>query len=211
MKEDHAEGGAADLRLAQFAAQPPELGAAAVQLGRRLLAEAGFPGGAGFPKVTLVYNTLESHRLIAEFVQRSLKDTLGITIQLENMEWKSLLKRVAAGDFDMARQAWCSIPDPWDHFVIFTGDSANNHTAWQSDAYDALFESANATLDTPTRMARFAEAEALLLKDVPATFLYHYSNAYLKKPFLRGFSPDLTDRHLVRYMYWAGDTPPALP
>mgnify|MGYP002830112836 CR=1 FL=1 len=79
---------------------------------RRLLAEAGYPNGVGLPPVDLIYNTYESHRMIAEFVQRSVKENLGVTVTIGNMEWKSLLKRLRAGDFQVSRYGWVGLPDP---------------------------------------------------------------------------------------------------
>ena len=48
---------------------------------RRLLSEAGFPGGRGFPKIEVLYNTLDAHKSIAEVVQQHWKTNLGIDIE----------------------------------------------------------------------------------------------------------------------------------
>ena len=62
-----------------------------VEAARKLLAEAGYPDGNGFPRLTLMYNTVESHRTIAEAVQQMWKKNLNVDIELENQEWKVYL------------------------------------------------------------------------------------------------------------------------
>ena len=74
---------------------------------RKLMKEAGYPGGKDFPEITLLYNTSESHKKIAEFIQRNLKENLGVTIELANMEWKVFLEERGNQNFELARGAWC--------------------------------------------------------------------------------------------------------
>ena len=102
---------------------------------RRLLAEAGFPGGAGLPPITITYNTYEGHKLVAEFVQRSLKENLGIEVTIENMEWKSLLKRVREGDFQIARSGWCGIEHPYSFMQIYLPGSPRNTSGWNNPTF----------------------------------------------------------------------------
>ena len=71
---------------------------------------------------------MESHKLVAEFVQRSLKENLGIEIVLENMEWKSMLKKVRSGDFGMHRFGWCSSDHPYTVMQFLKSDSPHNST-----------------------------------------------------------------------------------
>ena len=54
---------------------------------QRLLAEAGFPGGKGFPKLTVLYNTSESHKQIAAAIQESWRKILGMEVELANTVW----------------------------------------------------------------------------------------------------------------------------
>ncbi|MEE4110124.1 MAG: peptide ABC transporter substrate-binding protein, partial [Halieaceae bacterium] len=73
---------------------------------RRLLTEAGFPAGAGFPPLSLLYNTSEDHRTIAVAVQQMWKQHLGVDITLENQEWQVYLGAVREGRFQIARRGW---------------------------------------------------------------------------------------------------------
>src|SRR5882672_3354329 len=73
---------------------------------RRLLAEAGFPGGRGFPKLTLLYNTSESHKQIASAFQEMWRSGLGIEVELRNMEWKVFLGEIHDGKYEIARRGY---------------------------------------------------------------------------------------------------------
>ncbi|MBN2873504.1 MAG: peptide ABC transporter substrate-binding protein, partial [Spirochaetales bacterium] len=78
-----------------------------VEEAKKLLAAAGYPGGAGFPKVTLLYNTNDGHKKIAEWAQENWKKNLGIEIALVNQEWATFLDtRQTSHDFDFCRAGW---------------------------------------------------------------------------------------------------------
>ncbi|MFA5266051.1 MAG: peptide ABC transporter substrate-binding protein, partial [Opitutaceae bacterium] len=66
--------------------EPPDEAKTDPKAARALLAEAGYPGGKGFPPVELLYNSSETHRQIAEAVQEMWRQELGITTRLLNME-----------------------------------------------------------------------------------------------------------------------------
>lgn len=73
---------------------------------RALLAEAGFPGGQGFPRLELLFNTSDNHRVIAEAIQFMWRQQLGIDVQLTNKEWKVFLDMRDKLQFDIARAGW---------------------------------------------------------------------------------------------------------
>jgi oligopeptide transport system substrate-binding protein len=169
---------------------------------RRLLAEAGYPNGVGLPPVDLIYNTYESHRLIAEFIQRSLKENLGLTVTIGNMEWKSLLKRLRAGDFQVSRYGWVGLPDPHSFLKLLRVNSTNNITGYKNPEIDRLLDASLTATSEAHRLKLLAQAEAIIQRDVPIAPLYYYTMAYLKAPVLRGIEPELNNTHLLKYMYW---------
>ncbi|MDP6946952.1 MAG: ABC transporter substrate-binding protein, partial [Myxococcota bacterium] len=169
---------------------------------RRLLAEAGYPNGVGLAPITLIYNTYESHRMIAEFVQRSIKENLGFPIAIENMEWKSLLKRLRTGDFQVSRFGWIGLPDPHTFLKMFRTNSTNNNSGYKNQEIDRLLDASLKAPSERERLATLARAEAIIQRDVPIAPLYYYTRPYLKAPVLRGLEPELNDTHLVKYMYW---------
>ena len=162
---------------------------------RELLAEAGYPGGAGFPNVTLIYNTLESHRTIAEAVQQMWKRELDVDIQLQNMEWGVYLDRVHSGDYQIARRGVIVEPfDPWLFLRAFVTDHGFNDSQYSDPKYDALIEKIFNTADRDERMALCQKAEAMLLDALPLIPIYFYSNAYLLDTSVKGWSDNLYDR-----------------
>lgn len=176
---------------------------------RALLAEAGYPGGRGLPNVNLVYNTFEAHKLIAEYFARDLRGSLGVDLEVANLEWKSLLKQVLAGDFQIARTSWCAdYPDPLTFLDVFHSDSPNNYPGYQNPAYDALLDRIHNETDTTTRAALLCAAEKTLNRDVPILPLYFYTRSYLLRPEVRGFLPQYSDRH---YLKWVSLAPAGAP
>lgn len=166
------------------------------RLARQLLADAGFPGGEGFPKFELLYNTSESHRALAVAIQQMWKSELGIEIELHNQEWKAYLSTREAGEFDILRASWFGDYDDPNTFLSL-GETANgnNHTNWSSAEYDRLIQLAAHTQDVDARKAIFQQAEALLLDEMPIIPLYFYVTSRLIAPSVQGWYPSLLDNH----------------
>ena len=114
-----------------------------VEHARKLLAEAGFPGGKGFPKFGILYNTLESHKKTAEVVADQLRRNLNIDAAAYNQEWQSFLQSSRSMDYDLARAAWVGdYEDPNTFLDMWTTNGGNNQTGWSSLVYDRLLEAA---------------------------------------------------------------------
>ncbi len=169
---------------------------------KKLLASAGFPGGKGFPVLTLKFNTSEGHRKIAEAIQEMWRSNLGIQINLANMEFRNLLEDQNAKKFDIVRFSWVAdYMDPHTFLQLGLSESENNKSGWKSKKYDALIEQSDATKDQKKRFEIFNEAEKILAKESPFAPIYSYTRSYMKKPFLRGFWPHFQDRHEWKYMW----------
>lgn len=137
-------------------------------------------GWTKFPEVTLIYNTSENHKKIAEAIQDMLKKNLGIEITLENQEWKAYLERTNSSDFQMARMGWVGIfLDPSVILDYFLGDSPNNRTLWISEKYDDLLHKGKVEQDQTKRMEYLHQAEEVLMQELPFMPIYFYSNNYL--------------------------------
>jgi oligopeptide transport system substrate-binding protein len=106
---------------------------------RRLLAEAGYPGGKGFPRVGILYNTSEDHKRLAEVVCDELRRNLGIDVNAYNQEWQSYLEAERGLNFDIARAAWLAdYVDPNTFLELFVTNGPNNQTGFSSELYDRL-------------------------------------------------------------------------
>ena len=95
-----------------------------IQYAKALLAEAGYPEGAGFPQIELLYHTAEINRKLAQAIQEMWKKNLGINITLQNQEWKVVLANRAKKQFEILRNAW--LPRYLDanaSLALYTSDS----------------------------------------------------------------------------------------
>ena len=178
---------------------------------RRLLAEAGYASGADVPAITLTYNTSEGHKQVAEAVQQMWKDVLGISVELENQEWKVFLSTAEMNNFQLCRMGWTAdYADPFTFLELLTSACGNNHSNWSDPTYDRLLKEANREPDPATRLAKFREAEALALEQQPLIPLYTYTRTQLVKPYVRGIWGNHQDRHPWKYI-WIDEAAPAAP
>ena len=163
---------------------------------RRLLAEAGYPGGQGLPPFELLYNISEGHQLIAEAVQEMWRRELGVEVRLVNQELKSTQDARRLGNFQILRSVWIGdYVDPLAFLSIWTSDSGNNFTGWSSRDYDSLLAEAARTADPASRNALLQRAEAILLDAAPIIPVYYYSHIFLLQPSVHGWQPTLLDHH----------------
>ncbi len=159
---------------------------------RRLLAEAGYPGGKGLEPIRLLYNTAENHRMIAEALQQTWRNELGIELVLENQEWKVYLDTVDNGDYVMSRQGLIMEPyDPSQFLKVFTSDGGFNRTGWGNDEYDRLYKEVIKTVDRDARLELMQRMEAILTDEMPILPVYYYTNQYLMDPSVKGWTNNL--------------------
>ncbi|MBA2663753.1 MAG: peptide ABC transporter substrate-binding protein [Bradymonadaceae bacterium] len=176
-----------------------------VQKARQLMSDAGFAEGKGFPRVQLLYNTDENHKLVAESVQDMWKRNLGIDAELVNKEWKTYLQDVSAIQYEIARAGWIGdYNDPMTFLDLFVTDNGNNNTGWSDKAYDTLIAQAQAEVDTAKRTALLQQAEAILMERGPVIPIYYYTNNILVSRFIEGFKLHNRDNHLLKYLSLPG-------
>lgn len=166
---------------------------------RTLLAEAGYPGGAGFPALELLFNTSEAHHTIAVAIQQMWKRELGIDIQLLNQEWKVYLSTRQAMEFDIARAAWFGdYNDAYTFLGLGESDNGNNHTGWKQPQYDALLEQSTVTTNPERRKAIFQQAEELLIEEMPVIPIYFYVSSKLVDETVQGWHPNILGYELYQ-------------
>lgn len=169
---------------------------------RKLLAEAGYPDGKGFPSFELLFNTLESHRAIAEAIQQMWKKNLNIDITLRNEEWKVYLDSTHRMDYAVARAAWGGdYIDPNTFLDLFLTGGGNNETGWSNPEYDRLIKFAGSIRDKNKRYEAFQKAEAILMDEMPIIPIYFYTRPRLIYPSVKGFYPNLLDQHSYLSVY----------
>ncbi len=153
----------------------------------RLLAEAGY--GKDNPlKFTLLYNTSENHKKVAVAIGSMWKKTLGLDVTLENQEWKTYLSSKDQGDFEVARAGWCGDYNEASSFLtLMVSSNTTGGQHWGNTDYDAIIEKALHSTSEEERSKLYAEAEALMAKEMPIAPIYQYVKTRLLSPKVGGF------------------------
>lgn len=155
---------------------------------KSLLAEAGYPGGQGLPEVSILYNTQEQHKIIAEAIQAMWKEKLGVQATLLNQDWKVYLVSTNNMDYDIARAAWIAdFVDPINFLELFLTNGGNNRTGWGNPEYDRLLQAAYAEPDPVRRTALMQQAEGIFADELPAIPIYYYTFRYLQAERVKGY------------------------
>lgn len=171
---------------------------------RRLLADAGFPGGKGFPIVTYLYSEGEMNEAVAVELQGMWRRELGVNVQLLRQEWKVYLRSLSTLDYDIARSSWVGdYPDPNTFLDMFVTGGGNNRTGWGDPDYDKLIAAAAAETDPNRRHEILREAEDILVnRRMPVCPLFFYVGIQLydgKR--LGGIQGNVLDEHPLKSIF----------
>lgn len=167
---------------------PPQMPKFNPERALELLAEAGYPNGKGLPKLTLSYNTSESHQKIAVAIQQMWLKNLGVEVTLENQEWKVFLTNLRNGDYQMARLGSIStFADPIDFLGSYITGHGMNRPQWSNARYDELIAESNGAPSEKERFEKMYEAEEIFLNDQPIAPLFFYTDSFLISPRVKNF------------------------
>jgi oligopeptide transport system substrate-binding protein len=176
---------------------------------RQLLAEAGYPGGKGFPRISYIFNAggggaAVPHEKIAVELQQMWHDELGIDVDLRQLEWGTYLAAESHMDFDIARASWIGDYNDAETFLnMFMSDNGNNQTGWKNPEYDQMILNADEQLDPSAREKIFQKAEAMLIRDaVPIIPIYTYVGLeYYHDDKIKGIYNNILDLHPVNAIW----------
>ncbi len=136
---------------------------------------------------TLLYNTDDVHKKVAEAIQSMWSTNLGVNCSLENAEFQTVLNRRTAGDFDVCRAGWVGdYVDPMTFLELFTSYSSFNDGDWVNEDYDALIQAALYNQDPAERMQELRDAETILMDELPIMPIYYYTKTTAIKPNVTG-------------------------
>jgi len=154
---------------------------------RKLLAEAGFADPKSAPQFTYMYNTSSEHKVVGEQLEAMWRGNLGVTVKLENVEWKEKLRRGQAQQFEMMRSAWIGdYLDPITFLEIFHSKSGNNDGKFTNARYDELLGLARAESDWKKRREYLVEAEKILIGEAAVAPIFFYTNPRLVRHDFKG-------------------------
>jgi len=172
---------------------------------RRLLAEAGFPGGKGLPRLEVMTFTNELNQRLLEAIQQMWKRELGVELTLAMKEQRVWLDDERQLNYGLSGARWIGdYVDPSTFLEVFLSNSGNNATGWVNPEYDRLVRAAGAETQPQRRNELYQAAEAILLKEVPILPLYHGTRTFLIHASVRGWAPALLGFHRYQNVSLAG-------
>ena len=172
---------------------------------RRLLAEAGYPNGEGFPDTTILYNTSEGHKNIAQYVQQKWAEVLNVEVNIENQEWATYLDNKQNQNFEVARAGWQGDyvdPNTFLTDLLYSG-SGNNDGRYASDKFDSILAEAAEMPGGKARFAKLREAEELAIGEDMAIMPFYYYNTmnWIDQDVWGGWYPTVQDIHPWKAIY----------
>jgi oligopeptide transport system substrate-binding protein len=162
---------------------------------RRLLAEAGFPGGRGLPKLEMLVGIGNFNRTF-EAIQEMWRRELGVFVSIALRDATTFYGEGRAGNFAIALDGFTAdYPDPMTFLDLFVTNGGNNWTGWADRNYDRLIAEAGQMADPIRRAEILQTAEALLLEQGPIAPLYFRAKCYLIHPAVKGWAPSPLGLH----------------
>lgn len=159
---------------------------------KQMLADAGYPDGKGFPKVTLMLNQSEAHMQIAQAIQAMWKQVLNVDVNIEQQEWKVYLQTLLPSSPDadkpeIYRMGWCADYMDANNYLndVFNSKSDQNYAKFNDPEYDKIVQQAQVEQDPAKRKELYKQAEIILNNKVTAIApIYFYTKVNLQKPYM---------------------------
>ena len=152
---------------------------------KKLLEEAGYPNGEGYPTIEYSTNDAGYHVPLAEYLQQAWGD-LGITLTINKMEWSSFTPARRAGEYDVARNGWVmDYNDPSNMLDLFCSGNGNNDGKYSNPDFDAAID-ASRVADSAEHFAQLHKAEDIIMEDMGCLPIAYYNDYWLQSPTLKG-------------------------
>ena len=156
-----------------------------LEAAKQALADAGYPNGEGFPTIEYSTNDAGYHTPVAEYLQQAWGE-LGITVNINKVEWASFTPLRRAGDYDASRNGWVmDYNDPSNMLELFTTGNGNNDGKYSNAEFDAAIE-ASKVADKSVHFQKLHEAEDILMNDYACIPVAYYNDFWLQSPSLKG-------------------------
>ena len=152
---------------------------------KKALAEAGYPEGKGFPTITYSTNDTGYHKALAEYLQKVYKD-LGITMNIDIVDWSSFTPKRRAGEYEMARNGWVmDYNDASNMIELFVSSNGNNDGKYNNPAFDKAMNDSKVA-DKTAHFAALHEAEKIVSEDYGFIPVAYYNDFWLQSTSLKG-------------------------
>lgn len=152
---------------------------------KKALAEAGYPEGKGFPTITYSTNDAGYHKALAEYLQQVYKD-LGITMNIDIVDWSSFTPKRRAGEYEMARNGWVmDYNDASNMIELFVSSNGNNDGKYNNPAFDKAMNDSKVA-DKTAHFAALHEAEKIVSEDYGFIPVAYYNDFWLQSTSLKG-------------------------
>jgi oligopeptide transport system substrate-binding protein len=155
---------------------------------KQLLSQAGFANPAQFPQLRFRFATSSANQTRAEFIQAQLKQNLGIDVTLDSMEPKAYQAAYKDKDYDLAWGGWgADYPDPQNWMTgLFACNASNNKYNYCNKEFDAAAQKGDTSSDQNARLQAYAQAQQILVQDLPVAPLLYRGRMVLVKPWIGG-------------------------
>lgn len=151
-----------------------------VEEAKQLLADAGYPDGAGFPAITYSTNDAGYHKVVAEYLQQAWAE-IGVELQVDIVEWASFTPMRRNGDYDASRNGWVGdYSDPSNMLDLLYSSNGNNDGKFNNAEYDAAMDTSKTTLDAAERSAALHKAEDILMNEAACVPVAYYNDFWLQ-------------------------------
>ncbi len=176
--------------------EPPHIAGYDPEKARHLLAEAGYPGGKGFPTLKVLIASRETAATAAAAVQAMLRETLGIQIEIDYKEWTAYLAATQTYDYDIAWGGWIGdFVDPLTFLEMWMPDNGNNNTGWSNPAFVDLLQRSFQETDAAKRFDLLHQAETIFSEESAIVPVAWQASNYLIDPSVQGWYPLLLANH----------------
>ncbi|AIY79333.1 peptide ABC transporter substrate-binding protein [Clostridium botulinum] len=154
---------------------------------KKLLAEAGYPNGEGFPNLVALINPVNPNGDIAQALQDMWKTNLGINVELQSQEWKVFQTTRTAKQYEVAFHSWVGdYIDPMTFLDMWESTSGQNCAGYNNPEYDKLIRAAKVEQDQTKRFEMLHQAEDILMEDMPIIPLNYQVKTKGIKDYVKG-------------------------
>lgn len=174
-----------------------------IQEARRLLAEAGYPGGAGLPPLEY-YSSRGGNQVEQMEAEKRFLDALGVKVNTRLVDFSELIDAVNKKKFQMFGFAWGSdYPDAENNLALFYSRNkapGANHFNYDRPEFDALYERIRTMAPSPERTALYVTMRDMIIEDCPFIGSIGRTRYYLVHPWLKNFKPTEDFHNWYKYL-----------